>query len=155
MNLYLKDLKKDKAIFDYYIENIDDIKIVKPIHIVGTANFNGDKVIINGTYDGVIKTQCIRCLEDIDLAVKGAFQGIYLDKFEYEKYLKSLKNECEIKDIYDEIIDGVIDIDSLVREYILLQDDPICEPHCINDLTKEYSSDIDSRWQQLLDIKIN
>ena len=80
-------------------------------------------------------------------------------KRQYIQYLKSLSTECEIdkNEIYDPIENGIIDLESLVREYILLDMPPYpqCEPSCEDDseIEKHSNDGIDPRWQQLLQIK--
>ena len=86
-------------------------------------------------------------------------QEVFLDEGAYRQYMKNLKAECEIdsNEIYDEIIDGEIDLLELVREYIILDLPPYpqCNPKCEDDSEIEkYSDDgIDSRWQIII-IKI-
>lgn len=101
----------------------------------------------------------MRCLKDIEVDLNGEFIGSFLDEAAYRQYMKNLKTECEIdsNEIYDEIINGEIDLSRLVREYIILDLPPYpqCDPKCEDDSEIEKYSDngIDSRWQQLLQIK--
>ena len=159
MRLEIKNFPNQILEFDFYIDSIEDVELKERVHVVGTAVNNNGKVEITGKYSTVIKTQCVRCLKEIEIELENNFTGTFLDENEYRQYLKSLNTECEINqdEIYDEIEDGVIDLERLVREYIILdmppypQCDPICED---NSEIEKYSDDgIDPRWQQLLQIK--
>lgn len=162
MKLQLKDfngVENHTLKFDFYIDNIEDIELKSRVHVVGTAINNNGKVELSGHYSTEVEAQCVRCLKSITINLENDFSGTFLDEVEYRRYLKSLNTECEIdqNEIYDEIIDGEIDLESLVREYIILDLPPYpqCYPECEdNSEIEKYSNDgIDPRWQQLLQIK--
>lgn len=159
MKLEIKDFPNQILEFDFYIDNIEDIELVEKVHVIGTAVNNNGKVEISGHYSTTLRVQCVRCLKEFDLKLKNNFIGTFLDENQYTQYLKSLNAECEIdkNEIYDPIENGIIDLENLVREYILLDMPPYpqCEPSCEDDSEIEkYSNDgIDPRWQQLLQIK--
>ena len=159
MKLEIKNFPNQILEFDFYIDNIEDIELKDRVHVVGTAVNNNGKVEISGKYSTKVKSQCVRCLKEMEVELNNNFMGTFLDENEYKQYLKSLNAECEISqdEIYDEIKDGVIDLDELIREYIILDMPPYpqCEPMCEDDSEIEkYSDDgIDPRWQQLLQIK--
>jgi len=146
--------------FDFYVDTIDDVVLKDKLHIVGTAISDGSgKVEVSGKYSTKIEVQCVRCLKNIEEDLTGEFTGTFLDESAYRQYMKNLKVECEIdsNEIYDEIIDGEIDLVNLVREYIILDLPPYpqCDPECEDDseIEKYSNHGIDSRWQQLLQIK--
>lgn len=163
MKLKIKDFSSvlnNTIEFDFYAEAIEDVELSDRIHIVGNAIYDGNgKVEVSGKYSTKAMVQCVRCLKDIEVNLVGEFTGTFLDGNAYKQYMKNLKVECEIdsNEVYDEIIDGEIDLLNLVREYIILDLPPYpqCDPECEDDSEIEkYSNDgIDSRWQQLLKIK--
>ena len=159
MKLEIKNFPNQVLEFDFYMESVEDIELEEKVHVVGTAVNNNGKVEISGKYSTVVKTQCVRCLKDISVKLENGFTGTFLDEVEYKQYLKSLNTECEIdqNEIYDEVKDGVIDLEELVREYIILDMPPYpqCDPVCEDDSEIEKYADngIDPRWQQLLQIK--
>ena len=159
MRIDIKDFPNQILEFDFYIDKMEDIDLKERVHVVGTAVNNNGKVEISGNYSTIVRTQCVRCLKDIEIELNNNFMGTYLDEAQYTQYLKSLNAECEINqdEVYDEIKDGIIDLEGLVREYIILDMPPYpqCQPVCEDDSEIEkYSDDgIDPRWQQLLQIK--
>lgn len=163
MKLRVKDFSgilNNTIKFDFYAENIGDIELSDKIHIVGSAiSDNNGKIEVSGKYFTKAVVQCVRCLKKIEIDLIGEFTGSFLDEAAYRQYMKNLKVECEIdsNEIYDEIIDGEIDILELIREYIILDLPPYpqCDPECEDNSEIEKYSDngIDSRWQQLLQIK--
>ena len=148
MKLRVKDFSgvlNNTIKFDFYAENIGDIELSDKIHVIGSAvSDNNGKIEVSGEYSTKTIVQ---------------FTGSFLDEAAYRQYMKNLKMECEINsnEIYDEIIDGEIDLLGLIREYIILDLPPYpqCNPECEDDSEIEKYSDngIDSRWQQLLQIK--
>lgn len=162
LELNIKDFNsaKDNTInFDYYIDSLDDLKLSHKVHVVGEAINNNGKIEISGTYETEVIETCVRCLSEIVIPLKKEFHGTYLDEREYESYLKSLDSECEVDkdEFYDELIDGKILLDDLVREYIILDLPPYpeCPSECQDKsyLDKYKDDGIDPRWQQLLQIK--
>ena len=163
MKLRVKDFSSvlnNTIEFDFYADIIEDVELSDKIHIIGNVVSDGKgRVEISGKYSTKAIVQCVRCLKDIEIDLAGEFTGTFLDESAYKQYMKNLKVECEIdsNEIYDEIIDGEIDLLNLVREYIILDLPPYpqCDPECEDDSEIEkYKDDgIDSRWQQLLQIK--
>ena len=136
MKLRVKDFSSvlnNTIKFDFYEENIGDIELSDKIHIVGSAvSDNNGKIEVSGKYSTKAIVQCVRCLKDIEVDLNGEFIGSFLDEAAYRQYMKNLKTECEIdsNEIYDEIINGEIDLSRLVREYIILDLPPYpqCDP---------------------------
>lgn len=145
--------------FDFYIDKMEDVEILKPVHVIGKAINNNGKIVIEGHYSTEVGIQCVRCLAESTLKLENDFNAVFLEANQYRQYLKSLNDECEISqdEIYDEVVDGEIDLSSLVREYIILDLPvyPSCIPSCEDEShIEKYKDDgIDPRWQQLLQIK--
>jgi len=143
-------------------EVLEDIQIegatISKVHVDYLLELVEGEVIIRGDYKAFLKTSCVRCLEEIDLEVSGEFFGDYKESKDYNEYIESLGKEAQVHDdMVEELVDGEIDISSLVRDYIILDmpQFPACEPECsgLDELEKYRNSGIDSRWQQLLDLK--
>lgn len=145
--------------FEFYIDRMEDVELKERVHVIGTAVNDNGKIKLNGHYSTKVNTQCVRCLKENEIDLENDFSAIFLDEVQYNKYLKSLNQECDIteEEIYDQVVDGTIDLDSLVREYIILDLPPYpqCHPKCEDESQIEkYKDDgIDPRWQQLLQIK--
>lgn len=162
MKLKIDDFKEvlDHTLnFDFYIDKMEDVEIIKPVHVTGKAINNNGKITIDAHYSTDINTQCVRCLKENVMELSNDFVATFLETEQYKQYLKGLNDECEISqdEIYDEVVNGEIDLSSLVREYIIL-DLPVyprCIPNCEDDseLEKYKDDGIDPRWQQLLQIK--
>ena len=63
------------------------------------------------------------------------------------------------ENVYEELVNGEIDIDELVREHLILEVDPyeVCSENCqgLSEM-KDYEDDgIDPRWAQLLEMSKN
>ena len=152
---------KRKTKFEF-LETLEDIQIegvtIPKVHIDYLVELVEGEVIIRGEYKAHIKTSCVRCLEDVELEVSGEFFGDYKEENDYKKYIESLGKEAQVlDDMVEELVDGEVDISSLVRDYIILEmpQFPACEPDCsgLEELEKYRDSGIDSRWQKLLDLK--
>jgi uncharacterized protein len=145
-----------------FSEVLDDIQIegveVSKVLVDYLIEIVQDEVLVRGGFTAFVTTGCVRCLKDIKLEVSGEFFGDYKETKDYNEYLESLGKEQHVTDdMVEEIIDGEIDITSLVRDYIVLEmpQFPACEPECegLEELKKYRNDGIDSRWQQLLDLK--
>jgi uncharacterized protein len=143
-------------------EILEDIQIegttISEVYVDYLLELVEGEVIIRGDYKAFLKTSCVRCLEEIDLEVSGEFFGDYKESKDYNEYIESLGKEAQVHDdMVEELVNGEIDISSLVRDYIILDmpQFPACEPECsgLDELEKYRNSGIDSRWQQLLDLK--
>ena len=87
------------------------------------------------------------------------FNAKFLNPQDYERYLETLAKAAEMtEEDYFEAEGNEIDVTELVREELLLEmpQYPACVPECKDDsYLQKYSNDgMDSRWAQLLDIKI-
>ena len=160
MKIKLSDLIKEKAKFNFSVSNLEGVKLDGNLEISGTAEKIGNEYHVTGLYSAKIKTQCVRCLENIIVELKDKeFNGKFLDERDYELYLESLANNTEItEDDYFKATGNEIDITELVREELLLEvpQYPTCVPECKDDsYLLKYSNDgMDSRWAQLLDINL-
>jgi uncharacterized protein len=145
-----------------FSEILEDIRIeeaeVSKVHVDYLIELVEDEVIIRGEYTAFIKTNCVRCLEELEIKVSGEFFGDYKESKGYNEYIDTLGKEAQVSDdMVEELVDGEVDISSLVRDYIILEmpQFPACEPECggLEELEKYRDSGIDSRWQKLLDLK--
>ena len=162
MKKNIDQLKMKRETKFEFQEVLEDIQIegttISKVHVDYLLELVEGEVIIRGDYKAFLKTSCVRCLEEIDLEVSGEFFGDYKESKDYNEYIESLGKEAQVHDdMVEELVDGEIDISSLVRDYIILDmpQFPACEPECsgLDELEKYRNSGIDSRWQQLLDLK--
>jgi len=158
----INQLKLQKETKFEFSEVLEDIQIegseVSKVDVDYLLELVEGEVIIRGDYKAFLKTNCVRCLEDIEIEVTGEFFGDYKTPEDYREYLESLGKEMHVHDdMVEEIIDGCVDISSLVRDYIILDmpQYPACEPECdgLEEMEKYSNNGIDSRWQKLLDLK--
>lgn len=151
------------AEFNFLISELDDLIIEAPLKVngelkKGTDLLFGDTYTVSGTYSGIIKLECVRCLKEISQPVKGEFQWKFLEPKNYSTYIKSFEQESEIdSDGYEEAQNGEIDVAEIVRQQILLDLDfyPTCKPFCDDDseIEKYSNNGMDQRWAKLLEIK--
>lgn len=161
MKIKLLDIDRNvKKEFNFSVSNLEGIDLDGELHISGTVHKLSDEYLVEGKYSAKVKTQCVRCLDDIvvDLGEK-EFQARFLTSEDYKKYLETLaKAAVMTEDDYFEAVNGEIDILELVKEEMILEipQYPACIPECKDDsYIQKYSNDgIDSRWSQLLNIKI-
>lgn len=162
MKKNIEQLKRKRETRFQFSEVLEDINIqgveVSKVLIDYQIELVQSEVIIRGDYNAFIKTSCVRCLEGVNIEVSGEFFGDYKGSKEYSEYIDSLGKEAQVHDdMVEEIVDGEVDISSLVRDFIILDmpQFPSCEPECdgLKELDKYRDSGIDSRWQQLLDLK--
>jgi DUF177 domain-containing protein len=158
----IDQLKKKRETKFEFTEILEDVLIegtlVPKVNVDYLIELVGGEVIIRGEYTAFIKTSCVRCLEELEIEVSGEFFGDYKESEDYAEYIESLGKEAQVlDDMVEELVDGEVDISSLVRDYIILDmpQFPACEPECdgLEELEKYRDSGIDSRWQKLLDLK--
>ena len=162
MKKNIDQLKKKRETKFEFTEILDDVLIegtlVPKVNVDYLVELVEGEVIIRGEYTAFIKTSCVRCLEELEVEVSGEFFGDYKESADYAEYIESLGKEAQVlDDMVEELVDGEVDISSLVRDYIILDmpQFPACEPECdgLEELEKYRDSGIDSRWQKLLDLK--
>lgn len=162
MKKNIDQLKMKRETKFQFTETLEDILIegttVPKVDVDYLLELVEGEVIIRGEYTAFVKTSCVRCLEEIEIKVSGEFFGDYKESKDYEEYIDSLGKEAQVSDdMVEELVDGEVDISSLVRDYIILDmpQFPACEPECsgLEELEKYRDSGIDSRWQKLLDLK--
>lgn len=162
MKIKLSELDgKERVKFNFSVSSLEGVELDGELRVDGFVHKINNEYFIEGKYSARIKTQCVRCLEDItiDLGEK-KFQARFLDHEDYQRYLETLSKAAEMtEEDYFEAVNGEIDITELVREEMFLEmpQYPACVPECKdNSYLQKYSNDgMDSRWAQLLDIKIN
>lgn len=162
MKINIDQLKKKRETKFEFTEILDDILIegvtLPKVQIDYLVELVEGEVIVRGEYTAFVKTSCVRCLEELEIKVSGEFFGDYKESKDYDEYIESLSKEAQVlDDMVEELVDGEVDISSLVRDYIILEmpQFPACEPKCggLEELEKYRDSGIDSRWQKLLDLK--
>ena len=160
MKIKLLDLDRENIKFNFSVSSLEGVDLEGELHIEGKAKRLNNEYFIEGKYSARIKTQCVRCLEEIivDLGEK-EFNAKFLNPQDYERYLETLAKAAEMtEEDYFEAEGNEIDVTELVREELLLEmpQYPTCVPECKDDsYLQKYSNDgMDSRWAQLLDIKI-
>ncbi len=161
MKIKLIDIDRDSKIkFNFSVSSLEGVDLDGELQVSGSVHKINNEYFIEGKYSARIKTQCVRCLEDIivDMGEK-EFQGKFLNAQDYERYLETLSKTAEMtEEEYFEAVSGEIDVTEFVREEMFLEmpQYPACVPECKDDsYLQKYSNDgMDSRWAQLLDIKI-
>lgn len=92
-------------------------------NFAGTTKFERTQqgLLMVARFSGKVREQCVRCLEDLDLAISTDFTELYA--FDQRKATES---ELVVPE------DGKIDLAPLVREYLLLEMpiNPLCKPDC-------------------------
>ncbi len=145
--------------------NDEHAKLSGETSVAGTANRKDAHVRVRGNLTGSVEVVCDRCLQPVALPLGVEFDVQYIPA----EIARGLTENVELADadldasIYD---DGVVDIDELVREQVLLimplrvlcREDckGIC-PTCGADLNNETcmceQREVDPRWAALADLK--
>lgn len=160
MKIKLSVLDKEAVKFNFSVSNLEGVDLAGDLQIDGIAERVNNEYLVKGVYSVKLKTQCVRCLEEMVVELKDKeFYGKFLDEKDYEIYLKDLADATEMmEDDYFRAESNEIDITELVREELILEvpQYPTCVPECKDDsyLQKYGNNGMDSRWAQLLDIKI-
>ena len=160
MEIKLLDLDRDSVKFNFSVSSLEGVDLYGELHIEGKAKRLNNEYFIEGKYSARIKTQCVRCLEEIIVEMNDKeFSGKFLNSEDYERYLETLAKTAEMtEEEYFEAEGNEINVTELVREELLLEmpQYPTCVPECKDDsyLQKYSNEGMDSRWAQLLDIKI-
>ena len=165
MKLKLEELKTkglNHFQFEESIKELADLgfELVEPVKVKYTIDLLGEEVYVKGEFSTKIKTTCVKCLNFYEKTVAGKVESSYLDSKIHKKYLDSLEDDMESdENVYEELVNGEIDIDELVREHLILEVDPyeVCSENCqgLSEM-KDYEDDgIDPRWAQLLEMSKN
>ena len=79
-------------------------------------------LLVEGELSAVTMTDCMRCLEPIELILEPEFTELYV-------FNKTADSDSDLK--YPET--GIIDLAPVVREYMLLEIPikPLCQPECL------------------------
>mgnify|MGYP006396775431 FL=1 len=165
MKLKLEELKTkglNHFQFEESIKELADLEfeLVEPVKVNFTIDLLGEEVYVKGVFSTKIKTTCVKCLNSYERNRTGEKESSYLDAKIHKKYLDSLEDDMESdENVYEELVNGEIDIDELVREHLILEVDPyeVCSEKCqgLSEM-KDYEDDgIDPRWAQLLEMSKN
>ena len=165
MKLKLEELKMkglDHFHFEEIIKELDDLgfELLEPVKVEFTIDILDEEIAVVGNFSTKIKTTCVKCLKEYEKEIAGEIESSYLDTKKHKKYLDSLEEDMESDNcIYEELIDGEINIDELVREHLILEVNPygICSQECEGlPEMKDYEDDgIDPRWAELLEMSKN
>lgn len=101
----------------------------------------GEAVLLSGTADAVLNTNCDRCLETTQLSIVGEIQGYYL-------FDASTIKEGESLEVYEEVdVKGRIDIAPPVLAAIVIELPAVvlCKPECSGVLTKTPENTLDKK----------
>jgi len=110
-------------VFDFELPQIKLAEDLEITDFTGTAKFERTQrgLLLTARFGGTVPSQCVRCLEDIELQLSTDFTELYA--FSQRTMTDS---ELLVPD------DGKIDLTPLVREYLLLEvpHKPVCKPDC-------------------------
>lgn len=165
MKIKLDELKLKGSTHFKFEETISELtelgfQLIEPVKVNFTVDLLGEEVYVKGNFSTKIKNTCVKCLNFYEREVSGEIESSYLDAKKHKDYLNSLEDDIESdENLYEEMVDGEIDIDELVREHLILEVDPyeVCSVECegLSEM-KDYEDDgIDPRWAQLLEMSKN
>lgn len=165
MKLKLEELKIKGSNHFHFEEEIDSLEdlgfeLLEPVKVDYSVDFFGEEIYVKGKFSTKIKNTCVKCLNPYEKLVTGEMESSYLDAKAHKEYVNSLDEEMESDgNVYEEIVNGEIDIDNLLREHLILEVDPyeICSENCSGlEEMKDYEDDgIDPRWAQLIEMSKN
>lgn len=165
MKIKLDDLKIKGLNHFQFEEDITELvdlgfELLEPVKTKYTIDFFGEEIYVKGEFTTKIKTTCVKCLNPYEKMVTGEMESSYLDAKKHKEYMNSLEDEIESdENLYEELVNGEINIDELVREHLILEVDPyeVCSETCTGlEEMKDYEDDgIDPRWAQLLEMSKN
>lgn len=100
----------------------DWVKLIVPPVVSGQVRSEGSRVKVNGKLAAKLKLECDRCLKPIEFPVDSGFELKYVTQEEYQAQ-KAVEPTLELaeEDLDFSVFEGgVIDLDELVREELLL-----------------------------------
>lgn len=163
MKIKLEELKikgSNHFSFEEEVKELNDLgfDLVEPIKLNFNIDLLGEEVYVKGEFTARINTTCVKCLNPYEKTISGEIESSYLDAKEQKYQNESPEEELEM-DFYEEIINGEIDIDELLREHLILEVGSygVCSEKCEGlPEMKDYEDDgIDPRWAQLLEMSKN
>lgn len=145
---------------------LDDDRVVlaEAPTVSGRISRSEDKVVVKGDFAAIVKVECDRCLQPVDLPIGGDFRVEYVTAETYKSFESA---ELAVEELALSIFDGeFIDVDDLVREQLLLAIPTyaVCREECkgfcpvcsADRNTNECNCDateIDPRWGALRDLR--
>lgn len=132
------------------------MEILNPICLNIDLNILEEEISLYGNFRTKVKIICVNCLEEFEKEIEILIENIYMDKNKFSKYV-NLAEECSSSEpVREELINGEIDIDDLVRQYLTMEilSYPKCSDNCEGLKEKEKYSDngVDPRWAKLLEL---
>ncbi len=109
----------------------DHLQLIVPLpRIQGRIRRDGRRVKVTGKINGHLQLECDRCLKPLDSTVMAKFSREYVTTADYQaQHAVELSED----DLNLSVFDGaVIDVDSLIREELLLAapDQVLCQQNC-------------------------
>lgn len=99
---------------------LDDDRVLFAVApgVSGSISRSEDKVVVEGEVAAMVRVECDRCLQPMELPVGSDFRAEYVTAETYKSYESA---ELAEEDLALSIFDGeFIDVDELVREQLLL-----------------------------------
>ncbi|MCX8007831.1 MAG: DUF177 domain-containing protein [Coriobacteriia bacterium] len=86
---------------------------IGPVHVDITLTYAGTAVVAEGTVDATVRTACVRCLGDVDLAIHGAIEGFYIQH--------GTEHDLPEEQEYEFIEGTAVDVLPAVRSALILE----------------------------------
>lgn len=169
MIINVAELRKEKAnvfnykeIIDLSKENSDEYAFKKPIEVELEVKLLRDEVLLKVEYSSEVEYTCVKCLKKFDEKIEGKFETEFLNKEDYEMYIKADEKEHYFDSnevLKEELVKEQINTETLIRDFVILNinEYPVCKIECSGlEEFETYKNDgIDPRFQKLLDIVNN
>lgn len=169
MIIKVDELRKEKAnIFkfnekiDMSGENTDDFSFVDLLDVSIEVKLLRTEVVLSVEYTSNVEYSCVRCLKKFVERIEGKFETEFLEREDYEDYVKSEEKEhyFDVNETVKELlVQEQIKTEEIIRDYVLLNinEYPVCKIECegLAALEQYKDSGIDPRFQKLLDIMNN
>jgi DUF177 domain-containing protein len=110
--------------------NDERVQLAGPIEVSGRVSRGPEKIRVKGRVKGSVQVECDRCLRETELPIDLEFDLEYVTESEYNRlHAAELLEEDLTLSVFD---GGVIDIDEIVREQVLLAvpSQVLCDENC-------------------------
>lgn len=106
-------------------------QVVEPVRFAGEVASVVEGLLVRGALHAQVRLQCARCLEDVPSEILTDVAELFSDPLRVDELGPGVVPENVIEVGY-EIIDGAIDLDTLLRDALVPQVPwrPLCDPDC-------------------------
>lgn len=107
------------------------VEVVEPVRLTGEVASVVEGLLVRGVLRAQLRPQCARCLADLQVDTASDVVELFTDPSRADRWPSAHASGDVVEEGY-EIVDGRIDLDTLLRDALLpaVPYQPLCDPAC-------------------------